>query len=321
MRCILIYNPASGRNRHCRAEQLRQVADALSNLGHSVESIPTTAPGSATIQARQAVLSGANIIFACGGDGTIHEVLQGLVSETGEPTAALGIIPLGSANALARHLRLSLDPLKAALQQIHGTQRTIPIGKLTYGDEVRYFAVMAGAGADGALVYDLLTIHKSRLGRLAYYLHAARLFATRRFYPFEIEYTKAASEASVTQRAVSAMAVRVESLGGLFGKLAGGQATIHDAHLQLLILRPPAVLSLPMWFVSGWLNLHRRNPFLSLVDATSFTCRPFSCPAPHFQADGEWLGRIPVQVAIVPNALRLLLPVRETHPLHDRKVA
>jgi len=60
------------------------------------------------------------LCLACGGDGTIHEVLQCLASKTGKPTAALGIIPLGSANALARHLRLSLDPVKAALQQLQG---------------------------------------------------------------------------------------------------------------------------------------------------------------------------------------------------------
>ena len=311
MRCVLIYNPASGRNRHLRAEQLRQVAEALSALGNRVELTATTAPGSATIQAREAVNQGAEIIFACGGDGTVHEVLQGLVSETGAPTTALGIIPFGSANALARHMRLSLYPLKAALQQIEGTPHLIPIGKLRYGDRVRYFAVMAGAGPDGALVYNLLTARKSSLGRLAYYLHAARLFATRRFHPFEVEYTAAASGATGTRRAVSVMAVRVDSLGGLFSKLAGRQATVHDPHLRLLILCPPAVLSLPLWFISGWLNLHGLNRLLSFVDVTGFSCRPSSGPAPHFQADGEWLGHIPMQASLIPNAFRLHLPSQE----------
>jgi diacylglycerol kinase family enzyme len=311
VRCVLIYNPVSGRNRHLREGQLRKVADALSALGHRVELTATTAPGSATIQAGEAVNLGADIILACGGDGTVHEVLQGLVSETGEPTAALGIIPLGSANALARHMRLSLDPLKAALQQIQRTPHLIPIGKLTYRDRVRYFSVMAGAGPDGALVDNLLTARKSSLGRLAYYLHAARLFATRRFHPFEVEYTEAASGATVSRRAVSVMAVRVDNLGGLFSKLAGRQATVHDPHLRLLVLRPPASLSLPLWFVSGWLNLHGFNRFLSFLDVTGFSCRPCSDPAPHFQADGEWLGHIPMQVSLIPDALRLLLPAQQ----------
>ncbi len=132
-------------------------------------------------------------MFACGGDGTVHEVLQGLVSESGARTAALGVIPLGSANALARHLGLSLDPLKAALQQVDASPREIPVGKVECGGQARYFTVMAGAGPDGALVYSLATAQKSNFGRLAYYLRAARLYATRRFDPFAVEFADAAS--------------------------------------------------------------------------------------------------------------------------------
>lgn len=308
MRCVLIVNPASGRNRHLREETLRQIAAALSNLGHSVKIAPTTASGSATLQTRQAIHDGAEIVFACGGDGTIHEVLQALVSEDAPPACALGIIPLGSANALARHLHLSLAPLQAALQQIHGAAHTIPVGKLVYADQVRYFTVMAGAGPDGALAYSLLTAHKSSLGRLAYYMRAARLFATRSFRPFEVEFTRTASSLAQTQQAVSVIATRVHNLGGLFSRLTHGQASVHGDRLHLHILRGPALLSLPLWFVLGWLNLNRVNPFLTFAGVTGFACRPSNYPAAHFQADGECLGRIPMQVSIVSNALRILLP-------------
>ena len=213
-------------------EQIRQVADALSGLGHRVEIVATTAAGSATNQTQQAVRNGANIVFSCGGDGTIHEVVQGLVSETGLNEAALGIVPLGSANALARHLRLSLDPMKAALQQIDCAAKTIPVGRIKFDGQVRYFTGMAGAGPDGALVYDLMTSHKSNLGRLAYYLHAARLFATRRFAPFAVEYVDAVTGAVIKRRAVSAMAVRVDNLGGLFSKLTGGSAHIQETDFR-----------------------------------------------------------------------------------------
>ncbi len=234
-------------------------------------------------------------------------MLQGLVSETKEPACALGVIPLGSANALARHLRLSLDPCKAALQQVRGKPCTIPVGKLVCNSGTRYFVVMAGAGPDGALVYSLLAQHKSQLGRLAYYLRAARLFATRRFRTFDVEFAPVGTGQPVTQRAVSVMTARVSSLGGLFDGLTSARASIHDATLRLHILRPPALLSLPMWFVSGWLNLHG-SPFLHTVEAAYFTCRPLDGTAPHIQADGEWLGRLPMRVCLVPNALRILLP-------------
>lgn len=311
MHCVLIYNPVSGRKRLRRAAQIRDVSNVLIALGHRVDSIATLAPGSAITQARDAAANGAEIIFACGGDGTVHEVIQGLVSESGPPDSVLGVIPLGSANALARHMHLSLDPKTAALQQIRGTVHTLPIGKVAFGDRTRYFAVMAGAGADGALTYEVLGADKSRLGRLAYYFHAARIFLTRRFYPFEIEYIEAESKKVEIRQAVSVMAIRVDDLGGLFSRLAARQASIHDAHLRLLILGPPAAISLPLWFLSGWLNLHSFNPFLHFVDVSGFYCGRGPEVAPHIQADGEWIGHAPMQVSLVPSALRLLVPSRD----------
>jgi YegS/Rv2252/BmrU family lipid kinase len=285
-----------------------QAADSLSALGHRVELIATTAAGSASIQAREAAERGADIVFACGGDGTIHEVLQGLIKEGATPAATLGILPFGSANALARHLNIPLDPDVAISQLLQGEEHILPIGKINYGDQSRYFIVMAGAGPDGALVYESLARHKASFGRLAYYLHALRLFLTQRFHSFEIAYDDLSSDEKQRQRAVAVMAIRVDDLGGLFGKLVGRQASIYDLHLQLLILAPPAVLSLPLWFALGWLNLHRLNPFLKSVNVSEFSCLPLSGNPSHIQADGEWLSRLPMTVSLIPNAIRILAP-------------
>jgi YegS/Rv2252/BmrU family lipid kinase len=306
--CALVWNPASGRGRHRREEQAEQVAISLRKRGHRVEFISTTGPGSAGEQARNVVRQGAEIVFACGGDGTVHEVAQGLVSESGKPSASLGILPCGSANALARDLGLPLDPEAAALAQIEGSPRTVPVGKITWSGGSRYFLLMAGVGPDGALVYSLLARHKSRVGRLAYYLHAARLFATRRFAGFEVEASDAATAATIRSRAVGAMAVRIRDLGGLFAGLAGGNASIDDGHLRLILIRPPAFLSLPLWFLSAWLRIERFNPFLERIDANRCAFRPCSAIPPHLEADGEWLGRIPAEFTLLPNALRLCSP-------------
>jgi diacylglycerol kinase (ATP) len=308
VRCVLIYNPVSGQNPIRRADQLNQTVNALKQLGFQAELIATTAPGSAIEQTRQAVLAGADVVFACGGDGTIHEVIQALISEKGEIVAALGIVPMGSANALARHLRLPLDPVQAALHQIRLAPKSLPVGKIKFSGQTRYFTVMAGAGPDGALVYNLPANNKSSLGRTAYYLRAARLFATRHFRTFNVEYTLAGTTAINSQRAVSAMTVRVGNLGGLFNRLVGQEASLADPNLTLLMLKAPAPLSLPLWFLSGWLNLHSLNPFLRSVQVSRFSCLPLGGQAPRFQADGEPLGRIPIEVSTVPNALRVLLP-------------
>jgi YegS/Rv2252/BmrU family lipid kinase len=314
VRCALVSNPASGTGREDRLSRIQAVGRALSADGHSVAIELTTAPGSASAQAREAANNGVDVVFACGGDGTVHEVIQGLVAEDGSPVAALGIVPVGSANALARHLRLPLDPVNAALAQIRGCERTIPVGKLECDGQTRYFTVMAGAGPDGALVYKMLTAQKRRLGRSAYYLRAAHLFATRGFPHFGVEYLQADSMVIAQGNAVALMSVRVGDLGGLFGGLTSRTASIEASELELYFVRRPAWLSLPLWFVSSWLGLQRHNPLLKHVKTAAFECRPLNEVGIDVQADGEWIGRAPFRVSIMLGALRIRMPLRSSTP-------
>ena len=244
MRAVLIYNPVAGTDRSRRRQQVQQICELLEANGHSAIDIETTAPGSAADQAKAAIAAGCDCLFACGGDGTVHDVLQGIVAaaSAGEPPAILGVIPMGSANALARHLRLSMSPVEAARQQLTFTPRLISVGLIECGGHRRPFTVMAGAGADGILVHRLVHGSKLRFGRLAYYLHAGRLFLTHRFSPFDVEFVDATSGTRHTLRAVSAMALRIDDLGGLFARIASG-GQVHHPHLQLVVVSPPAWLS------------------------------------------------------------------------------
>jgi diacylglycerol kinase (ATP) len=303
-RAAILYNPNSGRPGH-RISNVERAADVLRQQNIDVTIAATKGPGTAGEQA--AVLAGNHdIIFAGGGDGTIHEVAQGLAFH---PHATLGIIPFGSANALCRHIGINLNPIRAVRQQINFTPQTIPLGKVTYatpaGEQSRYFLVMAGAGSDGALVYKMLADNKQRIGRLAYYYQAARLFSKHHFAPFDVAYTLYDGTV-VSAAAVSAMAVRVRDLGGLFSPLIRG-ASIEHPHLTLAIASPPASLSLPAWFATSWTRTRRFNPYIRTVQTEEFHCGVGVRPV-QIQADGEWLGQTPMTVTLIPNALRLLMP-------------
>jgi diacylglycerol kinase (ATP) len=307
MRCALIYNPAAGTRREQRLAEIDRAAARLRLLGHDAFAIATTEPGSAVEQARDAVRDGAEVVFACGGDGTVHEVLQGLVTDGGDPRAALGIVPLGSANALARHLRIPFDAERAVEQQIGGERITISAGRLEIGERVQHFAVMAGAGPDGVLAFELHSAGKSRLGRLAYAVQAARIFATHRFSRFAVEYTGLDGEVRTLQ-VVSVMASRVDCLGGLFTGLVEPGGSLDRLSLRVSLLRPPSLISLPLWFLTGWLGLRRINPFLVEVRAREFACSRLNDGDVHCEADGECLGRIPMRVSVAPDALTVLTP-------------
>lgn len=302
-RAVLLFNPNAGRGGTTRLSRLQRASEALTAAGIEAEILTTHAAGSAGQQAAGAIAAGADLLFACGGDGTLHDIIQGVAQNL---SAAIGVIPLGSANALARHFGLSPDPAEAVRQQLRFTPRVVTLGRVTcetpHGPQSRYFTVMAGAGPDGALVYRMLASGKHRLGRSIYYLRAAKLFAGSRFSPFTVTLN-----GSDKRQAVSAMATRVGDLGGLFSPLTRS-ASPQDETLQLTLTEPPSHLALPAWFASSWTRTHRWNPYTEHLRVDAFSCSAGSSHRVHVQADGEWIGYTPMHVELVPNALRLLMP-------------
>src|SRR5215467_1397353 len=129
-RAALFYNPLSGRRRKYRVQDVESVAVILRAAGIQLEVAPTRAASDAAAQVRMAIRDGFDTIIACGGDGTVHDVLQGLAGRT----AALGIIPLGTANAMAHDLRLPMNAGAAARALLDAVPKRIAIGQIHYRD-------------------------------------------------------------------------------------------------------------------------------------------------------------------------------------------
>src|SRR5207248_7659574 len=118
-RAALLYNPLSGRRRKHRIADVEAAATILRAAGVEIEVAPTRAASDAAAQVRMAVRDGFDTIVACGGDGTVHDVLQGISGTD----AALGIIPLGTANAIAHDLRLPISCERAARALLTATPK------------------------------------------------------------------------------------------------------------------------------------------------------------------------------------------------------
>ena len=297
----LIVNPVAAKAPLLES-QLPQIRAILSNHGYSVSVCYTTAVEGSSQFLASATAGLSALVLACGGDGTVHGVVQGLAL-TG---VTLGIIPLGTANALARNLNLPLDPLSAVKRQMNYVPRDIPLGEIAVSGQRMMFAVMAGCGPDGVLVYELSSAGgvrlKARFGRLAYYAHAARLFATRRWPKIDVQYRGIDSGDWFSAKAVAVMVSRVPDLGGVFSGTTP-RARLTDAHLHVQVLAGPAWISMPAWMICGRLGL--KNRWLHTVEASEVECGGEGVFA---QADGEPLGRLPMSVRIVENALSLLMP-------------
>jgi len=310
-KALLIYNPFSGFRRHRRVHQVEAAADELRRSGIETKILPSRGPAKAGAQAKEAIEAGYDTIFACGGDGTIHDVLQGMIGQT---EAALGIVPLGTANALAADLKIPQDPIRAIQRQLEYRPRTIAAGVIEHCNDHppkrhRYFTVMAGVGPDALLVYSLSAEAKARWGVAAYVANSFWEYITYRHSPYEMTVTL--MDGSQEQiRTAQVMAVRIHNFGGPLKEFAWG-ADLNRNDLRVIVFRGGVRLSYPAYLLSALFGLKVRIPGVELLDAREIVCRAIAGHQDrrvYAEADGECLWRLPVRISIRPNAFNLLMP-------------
>jgi len=309
----LIYNPQSGQHSARRKAAIDQAISVLREAGISVEAFVTEHAGSATIHAQQAVLNGFDTVLACGGDGTVHEVLQSLVGTE----VILGVVPLGTANALAADLGLTASPAKVVRILLAAAPARISVGRIHYCDDAgnpasRYFTVAAGVGADALLMSRMDASLKRRLGYVLYMIEAFRIWATHSFPLFQAELPAEGSSGNHGRivEASQLLAVRVRSFGGALRYLAPG-ASLRNGHLVLLAFKTRSRFRYLLFLLAVLAGRHKFAREVELIETPSIECRARNgSMEPLFvEADGEVLGQLPVRIEVVPHSLSLLVPI------------
>jgi diacylglycerol kinase family enzyme len=158
---LVVFNPVAGRR---RASALWRVLDLLVENGVKVEVAETQHAGHATELARAAAREGLSMVVAAGGDGTIAEVANGLIGSS----TALGVIPLGTANVLAKEYKLSTAPRAVANALAYKRTKLLWPGIARMEGDEHVFVQMVGLGFDGAVVHGLQPLLKRMIGRGAY---------------------------------------------------------------------------------------------------------------------------------------------------------
>ena len=310
LRALFLYNPISGQRRNTREREVSAAAEVFRAAGWETEIEPTRARDSAPQQARAGVERGCNAVIACGGDGTVHQILQAMV-DTG---AALGVLPLGTGNALANDLRLPRDPVRAARMLVAADTQTLRLPRMEFSNAVsgvaersRYFLVGAGMGADAYLVYRLTLAFKSRWGMAAYYGEAWRQWFTYAYPLFEVEFV---ADGQRRREFVSqVLAIRVEWFGGFLRRLVPG-ASLHRDDLRLLLVKSRRRWPYLRYMAGVQLNRAWLGRDTELVYATELTCRalPDAPSRIYAEADGELLSTLPVSISMTSSTVKLLVP-------------
>jgi YegS/Rv2252/BmrU family lipid kinase len=314
-KAILLYNPLSGNRHERRIADVEIAANVLRGGGIETVMTATRSPGEAAEQAREAIANGCDVVFACGGDGTIHDVLQGVVGTD----AVLGVIPLGTANALAHDLKIPRSPSGAAHAALAGEIRRFSVGRVEFQDfsgnrGSRYFTVAAGVGVDAHLFQSLNPTFKKRHGMAAYYVKAWHLWATYPMPFFSVAWKDAAGQER-EESATELLAVRIANFGGVLRSLAPG-ASLERKDMRLVVCKTASRTAYLRYVFQGLYRSNRNVRGVELAHSEELSCfQPVypnsSLPQEHkiyIEADGELLGTLPATITMVPEAFSVLVP-------------
>jgi len=298
----LIVNPrAGGRSGTRRLDHLRRTLDEA-ELTHDV--LATERPGDATRLAANALGEGGRFLVAVGGDGTVHEVVNGMLGPDGDPVApdaVLGVVAAGSGCDFIRTFGLPAEPRAAALSLVGGAVRRLDVARVSYLDaggrpSARFFANIAeaGLGADTAARAVRLP---GFLGRSRYLVAFWAVLPGYRARDVQIDVD---GETAYEGRVVNVVAANCRYFGG--GMQISPQSDPADGVLDLLVFhgrKTDSFTMLPKIYRGAHLP-HPRVTELRGRRVTVTSKEPLSV-----EADGEVLGSSPVTIEVVPSAITL----------------
>jgi diacylglycerol kinase family enzyme len=238
------------------------------------------------------VREGADLILVLGGDGTINEAVNGMFGSD----AVLGVLPGGTANVLAMELGLG-SRLEPAIDRLSScSPKRVSLGRLCQpGQPARHFLTMAGAGFDAQVVCDLSPGLKKRAGKLAYWV-AGFSQIVKRVGQLETRIN------GDTYRCGFTLASRVRNYGGDL-ELASG-ASLLSNEFEAVMFEGSNPLRYALYMLAVAVKQVQKMPGVHTVRATRVELLG---DAP-IQIDGEYLGRSPATIEIVPDALTILVP-------------
>ncbi len=302
-RTLVIANPRS-RNR-ATARRLKSLEAKLRSALGPLDIEWTRAPRDAERIAREGVRSGVERIIVAGGDGTLSEVVSGLLSAQLGDYAVIGLLPLGTASDFSRGLGQPAD-VDAAIERLAaGKTSRVDAGRATYHtDEKRevtaYFANIASFGLSGVVAESVNRATKVFGGRMSYMIGTVRSVARYRSDPVSIS----VDGELVFEGPLSVAAVANGPYFGAGMRIAPN-ARIDDGVFDWVIVPGMSRLSLLGKFPLLYSGSHIRDPQILHGRGRVIEARGVAGPV-RLDVDGESLGVLPARFEILPEAITLI---------------
>jgi YegS/Rv2252/BmrU family lipid kinase len=299
---VFLVNPASANGSTGRRwPELARRAAALGLVG---ETLLSERPGHLAELAAEAAAAGATAIVVVGGDGTVHEVVDGLARAGASDRVELGLIPFGTGRDFARSLRIPRR-LDDALEVVRGGRvRTVDIGRATYasgnGEAVAHFANFAGAGISGAIADRANRTTKAFGGRLSFIWATLAVFT--RWQPTEMTVEIDGERRQVLL--LEALAMNGDYTAG--GMWVAPEASLEDGTFDVVLIGDFSKAEFTTTFPKIYRGTHVSHAKVEIVRARELRV---DAPTPlPIVLDGEQPGTTPVRFELLPGALRVRVP-------------
>jgi diacylglycerol kinase (ATP) len=302
VKILILTNPSAGGGKARRV--LQAAVSALRRRGEEPQILESQSPQHLVELARASRDENADVIVCAGGDGTIHQILNGLL-----PTETpLGIIPLGRGNDLARGLGIPTHPGAAAELLLKGKTRLIDLARAGSGTEstprnesqASLYAGIAGVGFDSVATRFANQPARRLHGRLAYAWGIMRCLRSYQAQPLELT--------SDTRNFSGEVMFAVVANNSAYGdglKIAPG-ALLDDGLLDVCIIPAMSKWELLRWVPSVYRGRHIAHNGIIYFKASRVTLR--SAARLELFGDGEFLGELPATLEVLPRALRVIAP-------------
>lgn len=293
-----VWNPVS---RRLDQPRLEAAAAWLQDQGWSVEVRRTQRPLHGIELAAEAARAGFDVVAACGGDGTVNEVVNGLA---GSPTA-LAVLPGGTANVWAKEVGVPWDARRAVRLIVEGERRAIDVG--CAGS--RRFLLMAGAGFDAHIVEHVGAGLKRALGASSYVAQGFRELLGYR----GAEQTLRLDGREVRTPVFWLVLGNTRSYGGAVR--ITNRSFVDDGLLDLCIFQDPGVLRFALYGVRILSGLQRLSHRVIWERVRTLEIEGTPLPV---QVDGELAGETPMRLHVEPGALQAIVPASPRSRLFSR---
>jgi diacylglycerol kinase (ATP) len=297
---VFLVNPASENG--ATGRRWPEIAHLAAERGLTGDALFSERPRQLTELARDAVAAGARLLVVVGGDGTVHEVANGVGGSGG---VELAVIPRGTGWDFARTFGIPRKLEEAVEVALSGRSRTIDLGRATYrswagAEQSSHFANIASAGMSGAVAKRANETTKALGGKISYAWATLAVFA--RWEPDEMKV--AVDGAERTGRMHDVIVANGRFLAG--GMKICPEAEPDDGLFDVLVIGDVTKRDLVVTLPKIYRGTHLPHPKAELLRGRTVTIDA-ERPVP-LELDGEQPGTTPVRFEIVPGALRVRVP-------------